>query len=62
MRAEAKATTRTKGRKAHIEQVEVEQLFGEMEQVLEEALKRKKRKPAWATLHSEADSWNLTGT
>jgi len=44
--AEAKATRKIKSREAHIEQVEVEQLFGEMEQELEEVLQRKKRKPA----------------
>ena len=46
LKAEAKATRKTKSCKAHLKQVEVEQLFGEMEQELEEVLQRKKRTPA----------------
>ena len=46
LRAEATATRKTKSRKAHIEQVEAEQLFGEVEQELEAVQQRKKREPA----------------
>jgi hypothetical protein len=46
LRAEAKTMRKTKSRKAHLKQAEAEQLFGEMEQELEEVLQRKKRKPA----------------